>query len=121
MNKDIINIKIPNKPDYISMVRLTASSIAHNLNMNIDEIDDIKVSIGEACNNALSFSEKDYIVIIFEVDDEKIIIEVDDVLENIPDEIDQSHERELGLLIISTLMDTVKYDDNGIIMTKYIE
>lgn len=121
MNKDIINIKIPSKPDYISLVRLTASSIAHNLNMNIDEIDDIKVCIGEACNNALSFSLEEEINIVFEVDSEKVNIKVEGVVENIPDNIDESHERELGLLIINTLMDDVEYDKSGIIMTKYVE
>lgn len=121
MSKDIINIKIPKKADYISLVRLTASSIASNLNLNIDEIDDIKVCIGEACNNVLSFSKKNEIMIIFEVDNEKLTIEVEDVLEDIPDGTDESHERELGLLIIRTLMDTVEYYNNGIRMTKYIQ
>lgn len=121
MNKDIINLKIPMKPDYISLVRLTASSIAYNLNMSIHEIDDIKVCIGEACNNSLSFSDKEEIAIVFEVDPEKVTIEVEGVMENIPDELDESNERELGLLIIRTLMDTVEYDNYGIRMTKYIE
>lgn len=121
MSKDTIHLKIPRKADYISLVRLTSSSIAYNLNMNIDEIEDIKVCIGEACNNSLSLSDKKEISIIFEVDSEKITIEVDGVIENIPEELDENNERELGLLIIRTLMDSVEYNDIGIRMTKYIE
>lgn len=121
MSKDIIYLRIPRKADYISLVRLTSSSIAYNLNMNIDEIEDIKVCIGEACNNSLSLSTNDEISITFEVDKEKIIIEVDGVTENIPEELDENNERELGLLIINTLMDNVEYSNIGIRMTKYIE
>ena len=121
MTKDVIYLKIPRKVEYISLVRLTASSIAYNLNMSIDEIEDIKVCIGEACNNSLSLSKKDDISIVFRVGKEDITIEVDGVLENIPEELDEVNERELGLLIIRTLMDTVEYNESGIIMTKYIE
>lgn len=121
MSKDIIYLKIPRKADYISLVRLTASSIAYNLNMSIDEIEDIKVCIGEACNNSISLSKKDEISIVFRVGLEEITIEVDEVLENIPEELDEINERELGILIISTLMDTVEYNESGIRMTKYIE
>lgn len=121
MTKDVINLKIPRKVDYISMVRLTASSIAYNLNMSIDEIEDIKVCIGEACNNSLSLSKKDEISIVFIVGKEEITIEVTEVLENIPEELEEVNERELGLLIIKTLMDTVEFNESGISMTKYIE
>ena len=121
MSRDFIHLRIPRKADYISLARLTSSSIAYNLNMNIDEIEDIKVCIGEACNNSLSLSDKKEISITFEVDNEKSIIEVDCVTENIPEELDECDERELGLLIIKTLMDNVEFNDIGIRMTKYIE
>jgi len=100
MNKDIINITIPRKPDYISLVRLTTSSIACSMGLNIDDIDDIKVSIGEACVNSLMLSNNDKISLDFEIDEEKLCIRVTDVKENIPEELDEKKEIELGLLII---------------------
>lgn len=56
--KDTINITIPSKPDYISVVRLTSSAIASNMGLNIEEIEDIKVSIAEACINAIDKSNE---------------------------------------------------------------
>lgn len=121
MNKDNINITIPKKPDYISLVRLTTSSIGSSMALDIDDIEDIKVSIGEACINALINECKQDISINFEIDEEKIKIKVSNVIEDIPDELDQKKERELGLLIIRSLMDDVCFTESGIEMIKYIE
>lgn len=121
MNNDSILLEIPSKPDYISLVRLTASSISHKCGLNIDEIEDVKVSIGEACINSLSLNNKDTISIIFNFDDEKLVITVTDTKEIIPDGINETKERELGVLIIKSLMDKVLFNETGIVMTKYFE
>lgn len=121
MNKDIINITIPRKPDYISLVRLTTSGIACSMGLNVDDIDDIKVSIGEACVNALILSDMEEISIVFVIDEEKLCVKVSNVKENINEELDEKKERELGLLIIKSLMDEVKFNEYGIEMIKYIE
>lgn len=120
MNKDTIELAIPNKPDYVSLARLTTSGIGSSMALDIDDIEDIKVSIGEACINSLISNTED-IKISFEIDEEKITIGVSDVVENIPDEIDEKRERELGLLIIKSLMDDVDFSKEGIKMIKYIE
>lgn len=121
MIKDTINLSIPKKPDYISLVRLTTSGIAHSMGLNIDEIEDIKVSIGEACINALSLNDAENISLVFEVEEDKLCIKVNNVKEVIPEELDESKERQLGLLIIKSLMDEVKFNESGIEMIKYIE
>ena len=120
MNKDRIDLTIPNKPDYISLARLTTSGIGSSMALDIDDIEDIKVSIGEACINSLINSGDD-INISFEIDEEKISICVSNVVEEISDELDEKKERELGLLIIKSLMDDVTFTKEGIKMIKYIE
>lgn len=121
MHKDIINLSVPKKPDYISIVRLTASGIGNSMLLNIDDIEDIKVSIGEACINSLISNKNEEISIIFEIEEEKLCIKISDTIESIPEDIEEKRERELGLLIIRSLMDEVKFTENGIEMTKYIE
>ncbi len=121
MNNDIIKLSIPKKPEYISIVRLTASSIGNNLLFNIDDIEDIKVSVGEACINSLITEDNDQISIIFEIEEEKLIIKISDTIENISEVTNANKERELGLLIIKSLMDEVKFTSNGIEMIKHIE
>ncbi len=121
MNKDVIKLTIPRKPDYISLVRLTTSGIAYSMGLNVDDIEDIKVSIGEACVNSLMLTDEEDISLVFEIDEEKLSIEVTNVSENIPEDLDEKKERELGLLIIKSLMDEVAFNEDGIIMIKYIE
>lgn len=121
MNKDIISLKIPRKPDYISLIRLTTSGIGNSMALSIDDIEDIKVSIGEACINALMLNEKEEILIVFEIEEERLTVKVTGVTGEIPDHIEDKRERQLGLLIIKSLMDKVEFTENGIEMIKYIE
>lgn len=121
MSKDIIKLSIPTKPDYISIVRLTTSGIAHSMGLNIGEIDDIKVSIGEACVNSLANSNSEEIILIFEVKKDKLLIKVNNVRQVASNESDQFKELELGLLIIKSLMDEVNFNEFGIEMIKYVE
>ena len=46
-----IKFIIPGKPEYLTMVRLAIGSVAEVADFNIDEIDDIKTAVGEACKN----------------------------------------------------------------------
>lgn len=117
MKRDLIEIKIPNKPDYVGVIRLTTSSIASNMGLNIEEIEDVKVSIAEACINALGRSEN--FIIKYEIYDDRLVIFVEDVREICSK--DDSKEKELGVFIIKSLMDEVHFIDNGIKMIKIIE
>ena len=119
MKKDVIKLIIPSKPDYISVVRLTSSAIANNIGLNIEDIEDIKVSIAEACINALNKSDEIYIQ--FEIEENRLIIKVDNVSPCEGDEVDLNNEIELGILIIKSLMDEVKFNGEGVEMIKYIE
>lgn len=121
MNKDIINLSIPKKPEYISIVRLTASGLGNTMLLNIDDIEDIKVCVGEACINSLMTEDNEKIVVDFQIEEERLSIKISDTIEFIPDGIQEKRDRELGLLIIKSLMDEVKFTDNGIEMIKNIE
>lgn len=118
MKKDIFKLTIPSKPDYISVARLTSSSIANKVGFNIDDIDDIKVSIAEACINALDKSEK--IDIIFEIQENRFIMKVHNVSACDSKE-EKNKEMELGILIIKSLMDEVNFSEKGVEMIKLIE
>lgn len=124
MIKDVIKLSIPRKPDYVSLVRLTTSGIAHSMGLNIDDIEDIKVCIGEACINSLSVNNSEEIKLVFEVTKDKLTIRVnnvEEISEEITDELETFKELELGLLIIKSLMDEVYFNEFGIEMIKYIE
>ncbi len=118
MKSDIFKLTIPSKPDYISVARLTSSSISSKLGFSIDEIEDMKVCISEACTNALE--RTDEINIKFEITQDQFIITVDDVSLPKNDE-EKMKEIHFGILIMTSLMDEVNFVEKGVEMIKYLE
>ena len=51
---DSISMALPSKPEYVGVVRLTVSAIANRMGFNIEEIEDIKVAVAEACKSEIS-------------------------------------------------------------------
>lgn len=120
MSNSSILIRVPSRADYVSMVRLSTSSIGHNIGLNIEEIDDVKVSVGEACINSLSITNDESVTIEYFLTEEKLTIHISGARESIPEDLEEAKERELGVLIIKTLMDEVEFTNDGIIMSKFI-
>jgi anti-sigma regulatory factor (Ser/Thr protein kinase) len=54
VNKDIITLSFPAKPDYLLAVRLAVSGIAERIGFTVDDIEDIKVASAEACTLLLA-------------------------------------------------------------------
>jgi len=119
MEKDIIKLTIPSQGKYISVARLTISSIGNSIGLNIDDIEDIKVCISEACINALDKSEN--IDIEFKIEVDKLTMKVDKVSQYKLEDMEINKERQLGILIIESLMDEVHFTEEGVEMIKYIE
>ena len=48
---DKLRFVIPGKPEYITIVRLAAGSAAYAAGFDVEEIEDIKTAVSEACKN----------------------------------------------------------------------
>jgi len=112
---DNISISIPTKSEYVSVVRLTASVLANNIGFDIEEIEDIKVAVGEACNNAVLHGKcNDTYDINFIVSEDCFQIEVTDcgngfkMDEYKAPDLENPKESGLGLFIMKSLMDDVE-------------
>lgn len=108
-----ILVKIPARPEYISIIRLTASSVASSMGFDIEAIEDIRVCISEACNNAMLLA--DTIEVELFVHEECIEIGVK------PFGTPENAVNEMGILIIRSLMDVVEESEAGIRMQKVKE
>ena len=131
--KEAINLSLPSKPEYVSIARLTASFIANQMGFDMEIIEDIKLAVGEACNNAIihSGSEETYKIEFLNLTNE-LKIEIRDhgkgfSMDNYKKpNADDLQENGLGLFIIKSLMDQVdieSFEGRGtkIIMSKTIE
>ena len=131
---DSLSISIPNKPEYVGVVRLTTSAIASRMGFNVEEIEDIKVAVAEACTNAIVHgicNQDENFNIHFAMDEEKIVIKVQDqgtgfYCEAVEEpDLTSPKEGGLGIFIIKSLMDEVEVESNigkgtTIKMTKHL-
>lgn len=128
---ETIKMEITANPEYVSIIRLTTSGIANKVGFCIDDIEDLKVAISEACTNAIKHSLDDRFTIIYSMIENGLTIEIIDngkgydiSTVNEPD-IDNLKESGMGLFIIESLMDDVIVESQegkgtSIKMTKYL-
>lgn len=144
MNKpyDYIEMKIPAKPEFVGVIRLTLSGIASRMGFSYDEIEDLKIATSEACTNAVQHAyqknEKGEVVVGFGLYKERLEVVVADNGQSFDfhstrqgigpydqnDSIEFLREGGLGLYLIETLMDEVRiHHKEGVtvFMTKYRE
>ncbi|KGX87826.1 MULTISPECIES: anti-sigma B factor RsbW [Pontibacillus] len=138
---DFIEVKVPAKPEYVGVVRLSTSGIANRMGFAYDDIEDLKVAISEAITNAVKHAYNETgegeITIGFGVYENRIEVMVADhggsfdlkkVKEDIgpyqeEDSVEDLREGGFGLFLIDALMDKVEINNKyGVIvlMTKYL-
>lgn len=137
---DYVEMRVPAKPQYVSVMRLTISGLASRMGFSYDDIEDLKIATGEAITNVVHHAYKDgdgEIMIGCALFEDKLEIMVSDYgnsfnFEEIKAKIGPYKEDEnvsmlreggLGLYLMDTLMDEVKLNNEGgvtVFMTKYV-
>jgi serine/threonine-protein kinase RsbW len=105
---DRISLSLPVNAAYVSAARLTASSIANRMGFNIDEIEDIKTGVSEACTyiiRRLSPNPKSNFQIQFQMkqDQMEIHIQSNGILS-------VKEENDMSLIMIKALMDDFRVE-----------
>ncbi|SEN82016.1 serine/threonine-protein kinase RsbW [Amphibacillus marinus] len=136
---DFIEMKLPAKPEFVGVVRLSISGIANRMGFSYEEIEDLKVAISEAMTNATTHAyqanEDGEVTVGFGIYQDRLEIMVADHggsfdLTEIKqatgpyqqtEPIESLREGGFGLFLIDALMDKVEIkNDYGVIvlMTK---
>jgi serine/threonine-protein kinase RsbW len=120
--EDVVELVVPNERKYLHVARLAVSGVASRAGFSVDEIEDIKLAVGEACTNAMEHAYEPgdrnaTIRIRCRVEPEAFVVEVIDEGRGFDlDEviIDPSAppptERGLGLFLIGTSVDRLDID-----------
>ena len=122
--KDLIKFSIPGNPDYVKMVRIAIASLAGNAGFDMEKIEDIKVSVSEACKNVTCHGHDGFstgYAVTCEIDKKEMVITITDELgtydivkEKKPC-MDCPKEGDLAMFVIESLMDEAELtrDANG--------
>jgi len=117
INREMIELSIPHRSEYVSMIRLTVTAIASSMGFDIEEIEDIKVALSEACSNAIRHggcSAEENFIVQFIREQGSLTISVSDFgkgysVQTLQDpKLEELNEGGLGIFIIKSLMDDVK-------------
>ena len=120
-SRNSVFINIPSLSEYVGVVRLAVSGVATRMNFSIEEIEDIKIAVSEACTNAVQYAYEDpsqgKIDVTCNIYEDKLEIIVEDfgkgfVPENKKKAVISENKLGLGLGItfIKSLMDESKID-----------
>ncbi|SFI19965.1 serine/threonine-protein kinase RsbW [Tindallia magadiensis] len=122
LTQEMIEISIPHRAEYVSLIRLTVASIANRMGFDIEDIEDIKVALSEACSNAIMHGgcpKDDNFIVQFLLEKASLTISVSDFgkgyqKESIPEpNTEELREGGLGIFIIKSLMDDVHIDSGN--------
>ncbi|NQX70166.1 anti-sigma B factor RsbW [Paenibacillus alba] len=80
---NVVRLKIPATAEYLDIVRLSLYGVATKLGFSYEDIEDMKVAVSEACNNAVLHGEPEsghagQIEISYESGDGKLVVKVKD-------------------------------------------
>lgn len=118
-NKDEkIELTLPVNSAYVSAARLTASSISNRMGFNIEDIEDIKAAVSEACIYIIkqcSHAGKQEFRIEFMLHDNKLL-EIRLTTALTATVLAASDEDELGIKMIQALMDSLEitFENGGV-------
>ena len=113
MAYELISMNMSVNPDFVSVIRLTLSGVASKMGFSLDDIEDMKVCVSEACTNAIKHSRKEEFQLKLYIYPDRLTIEVSD--DGIGYDVTSLQEPDLknpktnglGIFIIKSLMDEV--------------
>lgn len=110
MSSENIELTLPVNAAYISAARLTASSVANRLGFRIEEIEDIKTAVSEACTfiiERLAGQSKSPFKLMFSPKENCVNITFD-----VNGSIDSdTMDKETSILMIKALMDDMSFEN----------
>jgi anti-sigma regulatory factor (Ser/Thr protein kinase) len=124
----VVELEIPARPAYLSLVRLVVDAAVSSLAPNLGgaRLDDLKLAVTEACSNAIEahqsrLSVDEPVVVRCELDDQTVTVEVADrgggfdpadlaALPAATDPLRLRHESGLGIPLMRTLADELVFE-----------
>jgi serine/threonine-protein kinase RsbW len=115
---ELVELRIPSRAEWVALARLAAATVANRLSFSIEEIEDVKLAVAEACTAVIQHeSHGEFIALTCEALSDCLRIRVHDsgrhgvkAAEGRRMDFDEARIAGLGVFLIRTLMDEVSYD-----------
>jgi serine/threonine-protein kinase RsbW len=126
---EIVELRIPGKAEWVAVARLAISAVASRMKFSMEEIEDIRLAVAEACTDAIQRVAGDaQIEISCRSDDRSLNVRVrreGPIGKAEPTEAEEAVGG-LGIFLVRALMDEVDYSvhpqrGTDLAMVKYVE
>ena len=115
---DLVELRIPCRAEWVALARLAVAAVANRMRLSIEEIEDVKLAVAEACTAVIQHQNHgESIEITCESSPDSLRIRVRDAGRHHPGtaagrsmDLDEARIAGLGVFLIRTLMDEVSYD-----------
>ncbi len=115
---EVVELRIPARAEWVALARLAAASAANRLRLSIEDIEDVKLAVAEACTAVIQHEgHGEFIRLTCETLPDSLRVRVHDEGRHgvaAAPAARMSHDEAriagLGIFLIRTLMDEVSYD-----------
>lgn len=118
LSSDLVELRIPSRAEWVALARLAVAAVANRLRFSIEDIEDIKLAVAEACTAVIQHDRHgEFIDLTCETSSDGLRVRVRDAgRQSLPldngrtMDLDEARIAGLGVFLIRTLMDEVAYD-----------
>ncbi len=113
-----VELVIPCKPEFVGVARLAILGVASRMRFSYDEVEDVRLAVGEACTTSVEWAERNArsdtdIVLRSEIEADKLTVDIIDQAGARGDGNRANEEQEsenIGALLITLLVDEIKVE-----------
>ncbi len=115
---ELVELRIPSRPEWVALARLAAATVANRIRFSIEEIEDVKLAVAEACTAVIQHERHgEFIQLTCEALGDSLRVRVHDSgrhemhpVQREGMNFEEARIAGLGIFLIRTLMDEVSYD-----------
>jgi serine/threonine-protein kinase RsbW len=124
----VVELRIPARPEYVGVARLAILGVASRMRFSYDEVEDIRLAVGEACTTAVEWAAKNSVqdtdvIVRSSITESVLTVDIIDHAGRREEPADQANRdadtESLGALLITLLVDEVNVSsqDGGTCVT----
>ncbi len=113
-----VELVIPCRPEFVGVARLAMLGVASRMRFSYDEVEDVRLAVGEACTTSVEWAERNgrpnsTIVLRSTITPDRLTVDIIDTAGSRRDDGDASGDQDnenLGALLITLLVDEIKIE-----------